>query len=52
MDKIDILSYFFILISFGIFYWFARFTRSLIKQHYDLYPLMYDVEQAEKKKKR
>jgi hypothetical protein len=31
---------------------FAMFTIKLIKQHYDIYPLLYDLEEAEKKKNR
>ena len=31
---------------------FARFTLKLIKQHNDIYPYLYDFEEAEKKHKR
>ncbi len=34
-----------------IFILFGRFTMKLIKQHYDIYPLLYDIEEAEKKKR-
>jgi hypothetical protein len=30
--------------------WFANFTLKLIKQHNNVYPLLYDLEEAEKKK--
>jgi len=32
--------------------WFASFTIKLIKQHNNIYPLLYDLEEADKKKKR
>ncbi|MCW4049577.1 MAG: hypothetical protein NWE89_07545 [Candidatus Bathyarchaeota archaeon] len=51
MDLIDGMSYIIILFSLGVFYWFGRFTMKLIKQHYDIYPLLYDLEESEKKKK-
>jgi hypothetical protein len=31
--------------------WFVNFTLKLIKQHNNVYPLLYDLEEAEKKKK-
>ncbi len=51
MDMIDIASIVIIVFSLGVFYWFGRFTYRLIKQHYDIYPLLYGLEEAEKKKK-
>jgi hypothetical protein len=49
MDKITLMSLGLILISLGIFYWFGRFTVKLIKQHHDIYPLLYELEEHEKK---
>ncbi len=51
MDFIDAASIVIIAFSLGVFYWFGRFTYRLIKQHYDIYPLLYGLEEAEKKKK-
>ena len=48
MDMIDIVSVVIIVFSLGVF---GRFTYRLIKQHYDIYPLLYGLEEAEKKKK-
>lgn len=31
---------------------FAMFTRKLIKQHNDIYPLLYAMEESDKKKER
>jgi len=50
MDMVDVLSVVIILFSLGVFYWFGRFTQNLIKQHYDIYGLLYDVEEMEKEK--
>ena len=38
--------------SLIIFLWFGRFTLNLIKQHNDIYPFLYELEEAEKKKQR
>jgi hypothetical protein len=52
MEMVDILSYIIILFSLGVFYWFGRFTQKLIKQHYDIYGLLYEMEESEKNKKK
>ena len=51
MEYIDVMSVIIILFSLGVFYWFGRFTVKLIKQHYNIYPLLYELEEAEKEKK-
>ncbi|MBD3171468.1 hypothetical protein GF326_03245 [Candidatus Bathyarchaeota archaeon] len=51
MEMVDVLSFIIILFSLGVFYWFGRFTQKLIKQHYDIYGLLYDMEEIEKNKK-
>ena len=52
MDMVDVLSIIILLFSLGIFYWFGKFTQNLIRQHNDIYGLMYDMEEIEKKKNR
>jgi hypothetical protein len=52
MDIVNVLSFIIILFSLGVFYWFGKFTQNLIKQHYDVYGLLYDIEEMEKEKKR
>lgn len=52
MDTVFLLSLFFIAVSLGVFYWFGKFTLNLIKQHYNVYPLLYELEEQEKNKKR
>jgi hypothetical protein len=52
LDIVDVFSVIIILFSLGVFYWFGRFTVKLIKQHYDIYPLLYELEESEKEKKR
>ncbi len=52
MNMIDIISGVIIIFSLGVFYWFGRFTQNLIRQHYNINGLLYDMEVADKKKKR
>ena len=52
MNMIDIISGVIIIFSLGVFYWFGRFTHNLIKQHNNINGLLYDLEVADKKKKR
>jgi hypothetical protein len=52
MNMIDIMSVVIIIFSLGVFYWFGRFTQNLIKQHYNINGLLYEMEEAEKRKKR
>ena len=52
MNMIEILSVVIIIFSLGVFYWFGRFTQNLIKQHYNINGLLYEMEEADKKKRR
>jgi len=52
MNMVDILSIVIIIFSLGVFYWFGRFTQNLIKQHYNINGLLYEMEEADKKKRR
>lgn len=52
MHMIDILSVVIIIFSLGVFYWFGRFTQNLIRQHYNINGLLYEMEEADKKKRR
>ena len=52
MNMVDILSVVIIIFSLGVFYWFGRFTQNLIKQHYNINGLLYEMEEADKKKRR
>ncbi len=51
MNMIDILSVVIIIFSLGVFYWFGRFTQNLIRQHYNINGLLYEMEEADKKKR-
>ncbi len=51
MHMIDILSVVIIIFSLGVFYWFGRFTQNLIRQHYNINGLLYEMEEADKKKR-
>jgi hypothetical protein len=53
--EMDIMLVYTILIylaAFAMLGLFAKFTLKLIKQHNDIYPLLYAMEEAEKKKER
>jgi hypothetical protein len=52
MNMIDIMSVVIIIFSLGVFYWFGRFTQNLIKQHYNINGLLYEMEESDKKKRR
>ncbi len=52
MDYVTGMTLLLFGISAVIFYWFARFTLKLIRQHYDIYPLLYELEEEEKRKQR
>ncbi len=51
MNMIDILSVVIIIFSLGVFYWFGRFTQTLLRQHYNINGLLYEMEEADKKKR-
>jgi hypothetical protein len=52
MDIIIIYTILIYLAAFAMLGVFAKFTLKLIKQHNDIYPLLYAMEEAEKKKDR
>jgi hypothetical protein len=51
IDTITLISLFFLAVSGGIFWYFGRWTVRLIRQHNDIYPLLYALEEEEKKKR-
>lgn len=50
MDKVTLMTLGILLFSLLVFYWFWRFTRKLMKQHYNIYDLLIALEEDEKKK--
>jgi membrane protein insertase Oxa1/YidC/SpoIIIJ len=52
LDAVLISTLLLFAVSGVIFYWFFRFTVNLIKQHNNVYPLLYELEEAEKKKEK
>ena len=50
MDRVTLMTLGVLLISLLIFYWFWRFTRKLMKQHNNIYDLLIEMEEEEKKK--
>lgn len=51
MDTIAVVTILLWAISLSVLYVFARFTLKLIRQHYDIYPLLYEFEESDKKNK-
>jgi sensor domain CHASE-containing protein len=49
-DRITLMTWGLLAISFVIFYFFGRFTLRLMRQHRDIYGLLYAIEEEEKKK--
>ncbi len=49
MDQVTLFSLGLLAFSLAVFYWFAKFTAKLIRQHYDIYSILYALEEAEKK---
>jgi hypothetical protein len=52
MDIVLVYTILIYLAAFAMLGIFAKFTLNLIKQHNDIYPLLYAMEEAEKKKDR
>lgn len=52
MDKITIMTWAILIFSIALFYLFGRFTLNLIRQHKDIYGLLFALEEEEKKKER
>ena len=52
IDAITVISLFFIAVSLGIFWYFGRWTIRLIRQHQDILPLLYALEEEEKRKEK
>jgi len=50
MDTVTTVTILLWAFSLAVLYVFARFTLKLIRQHYDIYPLLYEFEEADKKK--
>jgi len=50
LDKIILYTWGIFLFSMLIFYWFGRFTLKLIRQHRNIYDLLFELEEEEKRK--
>lgn len=51
IDKITLITLGIFLVSLVIFAWFGKFTLNLMKQHNDIYSLLFALEEEEKKRK-
>lgn len=50
LDKVTLLTWGIFVFSLLLLYWFGRFTLNLIKQHRDIYSLLFELEEEEKRK--
>jgi sensor domain CHASE-containing protein len=50
IDQITVITWIIFLVSMAMFYLFGKFTVKLIKQHQDVYSLMFDLEEQEKER--
>ena len=51
MDKITLITWIIFISSLFLFYLIGRFTINLIRQHRDIYGLLFALEEEEKKKR-
>jgi len=52
IDKITVITWVIFLFSMVLFYFFGRFTLNLMKQHQNIYSLLFELEEQEKEKRR
>jgi len=50
-DKATLVTWAIFIFSIFVFFLFGRFTLKLLKQHRDIYSLLFLLEEEEKKKK-
>lgn len=49
-DKVTLITLGIFIFSMLLLFWFGRFTLNLIKQHRNIYDLLFELEEEEKKK--
>ena len=52
IDKVAIITWGIFLFSMALFYFFGRFTLNLMRQHQNIYSLLFELEEQEKEKQR
>lgn len=52
IDAVTLMTFGVLLFSLFLFYIFGKFTLRLIRQHRDIYSLLFEMEEQEKKEKR
>jgi sensor domain CHASE-containing protein len=50
IDQITVITWIIFLVSMVMFYFFGKFTVKLIKQHQDVYSLLFELEEQEKER--
>jgi hypothetical protein len=51
IDRVTVLTWGVLLFSLFLLYIFGRFTLNLIKQHRNIYHLLFELEEQEKEKR-
>ncbi len=51
VDKVTLMTLGIFIFSMLLLFWFGRFTLNLIKQHRNIYNLLFELEEEEKKKR-
>jgi len=51
LNSVTLMTLGIFVFSLAVFYVFARFTAKLIRQHRDIYGLLYALEEEEKKRR-
>lgn len=51
MDRVTLMTLSIFIFSVLLLFWFGRFTLNLIKQHRNIYDLLFELEEEEKKKR-
>jgi biopolymer transport protein ExbB/TolQ len=51
LDGVTLVTWAIFIFSILLFFWFGRFTLKLMRQHRDIYSLLFALEEEEKKKK-
>jgi sensor domain CHASE-containing protein len=52
IDKVTLITWGIFLLAMAMFWWFGRFTLNLMRQHQNIYQLLFAIEEEEKERNR
>lgn len=52
IDNVTLITWGIFLLAMAMFWWFGRFTLNLIRQHQNIYQLLFAIEEEEKERNR